>query len=207
MAGSNNKNSNSKVGKLFRHPALLAFFVCLIIFVSANITSAVKRSGALAASAPTPAFSEWLTQLNTFHARKNGYPPSLVELEREVWMPQRASAGEESKTTRLEYGSRMFLFDNYAYLYQRDAQDPHICSLWAVPQGERYKEGNTFFILVTPKSVTAWQGGALDPDQIRAIPTAARPTGEDMARLGMYKQASAPDTQKSRSFFGRLFNF
>jgi hypothetical protein len=201
-----NKNSNSKVGKLFRHPTLLLFFVCLIVFVVANVYSSQKGSGALAAAPPDPSISEWLTNLNTYHARKNSYPPSLVELEREVWMPARASAGEESKTTRLEYGPRMFLFNNYAYLYQRDAQDPHICSLWAVPQGERYKEGNTFYVLITPQSVTAWRGGALDPDQIRAIPKAARPTGEDMARLGMYKVSSVPDAQKSSSFFGRFFN-
>lgn len=190
----NNKNSTSKLGQLFRYPTLLVFIVSFAVFAGANVYVTFKaESAAKAAGPPQPALADWLTQLGTYYGRKASYPPTLIELEREVWMPQRK--GEDAKTTKLEYGPRMFLFDNYAYLYTRDAGDANVCSLWAVPQGEHYKEGNTFYLLITPKSVTAWRGGALTVDQMRSIPKAARPTGEEMARLGMYKQNAVPETK------------
>ncbi len=186
--------------RLFRYPSALMFIVCAAVLLFSHLTSAFVREEVYKGSAPVPSFISWLTDLNAYHSRFAAYPPSLLELERDVWRPNWQKKGDTSPTSVLEHGTRMYLHDNYAYIYQRDIANTSVCSLWAVPQGERMNEGNTHFLLITPTSTTAWRGATLTPEQIHGIPTAARPTGEDMARLGMFKQKDVPDTKSKWSF-------
>jgi hypothetical protein len=197
--------SGGSLTRIFRYPSILMTVICALTLVGTQIYAANKRGELYEASVPQPAFDAWLADLSGFHSRKAGYPASLVELENEIWMPAREKSGQPAKS-QLEHGPRMFLYGNYAYLYQRDKADASICSLWAIPQGARFKEGHTFYLLITPKSVTAWKGTAMTVDQMRAIPTAARPTGEQMAQLGMFKQSAVPETRKKKSFPFNLFN-
>lgn len=197
MADQLKPKSRSVFGRMFQQPSLLVLIICVLILFGTNIFAKYSAPGALYSTKPTPALGQWFADLNAYHAHFSAYPNSLRELEKEIWMSSRKSAGKPGGT-QLQHGPRMFLYGDYAYLYQRDERDPSICSVWAVPQGEHYKEGNTYFELITPKSITEWKGAALTPDQMRAIPTAARPTGEQMAGLGMFKQVVVSDTKPKK---------
>jgi hypothetical protein len=191
--------------RIFRYPVVLMTLVCALTLGGAYIYSIFAADKAYAAAAPQPALEGWLSDLNGYHSRKYAYPPDLRDLEKEIWIPSRS--GPNANVSQLQYGPRMYVKYGYAYLYQRDSDDASICSLWAVPQGERYKEGSTYFWLITPKTVNEWRGPALTVDQMKAIPPAARPTGEQMAQLGMTKQASVMHTTEDRGILAALRSF
>ncbi len=199
-SGSMKPKSGNRLVKIFKYPSLLMFVICAFVLIGANVYATFKNEAVFDASVPQPALDVWFADLNAYHSRFSSFPASLVELEREIWIPARISKGKSSES-QLEFGKRMFVFANYAYLYQRDAADESICSVWAIPQGERFKEGYTYYELITPKSVTEWRGAALTVEQMRSIPAVARPTGEDMARLGMFKQKNVTDTKKKGGLF------
>lgn len=187
---------------LFKFPSFLMLIICALVLLGVNLYGAYAQSEAAALSKPMPALDTWFADLNAYHSRFSAYPPSLIELEKEIWIPARQAKGKSTES-QLEHGPRMYLYGDYAYLYQRDT-DASICSVWAIPQGARYKEGFTYYELITPKSITEWRGAALTTDQMRAIPAEARPTGEQMARLGMYKQREVTDTKKKRGLSSLL---
>lgn len=198
--------SQSLLGGLFRNPSLLILIICGFLYFGTRIYAHYSTEGVLYSSKPVPALRQWFADLQGYHARFASYPPSLRELEKEIWMPARKSAGKSTET-QLQHGPRIYIYGDYAYIYQRDANDASICSVWAVPQGEHYKEAYTYYELITPKSITEWRGGALTPEQMRAIPASARPTGEEMAKLGMFRQREVTDTKpKKKGGLLSIFN-
>lgn len=158
---------------------------------------------------PVIAKDGWVGDLRAYHGAEGKFPETLVELEKRIWTPRRVKNGENPaalKQSVLSDGQRMYMKNNYVYIYYRDA-DPHVCGVWAIPVGENRTKGNTYLFVITLSAVDEYKGAALSDEMYKLLPRKALPTPMELVKLGMTKQKpSAEGSQPARKKGGGLMN-
>lgn len=204
------KRTKDPLKKRRMRPTYIVLLVCIVIAIGARVYASRMYVEEQSANVPKLALNTWVGDLRAYYMQKGAFPESLVKLEAEVWLPRRKGGQPKDSpppASVLQSGPRMLLSHNYLYLYTRDEKNPLVCSVWAIPQGEKRSEANTVFLIVTVKSVEHWRGAALSDEQYKAIPNRTIPTYEEMARLGMTKQAANLQGPQQKSIWQRILPF
>lgn len=164
---------------------LLAVLALTALISSIAVKVIVERRERLLTEQITPKLNteRWHKDLLLYHDKTGKFPSNFRELEILIW-----NNGDAKKESLLTNGENLYVFDNYMYLYYADGANGQICSLWAVPIGEKKSEANTFLVLLTPKSYQTWKGLPLSDNDLDRIPKKAIPLDTELARLGMSKQ-------------------
>ncbi|MBA3713415.1 MAG: hypothetical protein H0W76_13355 [Pyrinomonadaceae bacterium] len=164
--------------------------VLVVAATAAFIVSGVWASQQEAAELPQIGLNRVVKDLRLYHKKFGRFPATFQDIQ--VRVRKRPSSD------RLGDAGRSFTKDNYYYLLS--AVDPHAATLWAIPIGDKYKEGTSYFIVVRPTTVEQWKGAALDIDEIALL--RGNPTPAQLAHTGLTKQPT-PALKKR----GGLFSF
>lgn len=182
--------------------------LCVLLAIGSRVYAGYVSSEKEKQGTPVLALNSWISDLKAFYVKQARYPRDLSELEQVVWIPRVMKGNRNSnaeKPSLLTNGKRLFIKDNYLYIYTAHA-DLQYCSVWAVPLGDKRNEPGIYtnFILLSSKDLEQiWRGPAMEDEQIKNIPTQAIPSEYDMARLGMSKQQKSKGEKKS--FWDSIF--
>ncbi len=209
---SESTSSSSSINPLKRRN-FKAVYILLALAVAVAIGSRVYASYVYTQEqthgVPKLALNTWIGDLRAYHMKTGTFPENLIKLEDVVWRPRRIGKSLDPAllhSSVLANGDRIYMKNNYAYVYGRSA-NPHICSVWAIPIGDRQDDANTIFVIVTLTSVDVWKGAIISREQYNELPHDAIPTNEQMARLGMAKQMPTLSAKQSGNLFQRLLPF
>lgn len=165
----------------------MTFVVTLLLLVLTGLAwgySAYERSAAEDAKLPKPALNKILKDLRAYHKTQGRFPESFEEVQSEVWkLPRPPRFGDKGQS---------FTMRNYYYLLTRIT--PHAATVWAAPINEKYREGNTFFLVVYLDREEVWKGAALEPKDFVGLPT--NPTEFQLVTMGLTKQESRQKPQE-----------
>lgn len=168
----------------------ITFIVTLLLLVSAvgvYVYAAYQESAKEKAAQPVPALNRVMADLRKFHKEQGRFPLTFREVQEKLWkLPRSPAFGDEG---------RSFTMGNY--YYSLGYMDEHKVTIWAVPVGPRYKEGNSFFMVLTLTIQDYWKGPALELAQTAAL--SPNPTETQLAGLLMIHQETPgkPQTQPS----------
>jgi hypothetical protein len=173
----------------------MTFVVTLVLLLGAGLSwwvSVYQRQAALDAKLPKANLGKILKDLRAYHKAKGKFPESFEDVQREVWKLERAP--------RMGDKGHSFTMRNYYYLLTQIT--PHAATVWAAPINERFREGNTYFLVVFHDREELWKGAALEPHEFATLP--ANPTEYQLATMGLTKQPTkdkqpqAPKTSSAK---------
>lgn len=197
-----NTGSNDKSPRKFRIPRLsyIWLIICAIVAGGAHLYSSYGYAEAKSADVPQLAANSWIGDLRAYHEKTGAFPPSLAELEDQIWRPRKAGGKVDPNAPKISVldNPHIYARNSYVYVYWR-SDNPHVSSVWCVPVGENRTKANTVFVILTPDNYEQWRGAALSEDMFQYIPRHAIPTQLEMARLGMTKQINKPGNEKPKS--------
>jgi hypothetical protein len=186
-----NAKENEPGKKRNIYGTLLMLVFAALLAIAGRLYAAHDANQQLAAQTPQLAAKTLSLDLRLFAQKKNRFPVDWVELEDVLWRPRRNQGREESpRVSILSNGPRLYLRDNYLYLYT--FANDKTCTFWAVPRGPLRESSQTVFVLVTPQTLESWRGPALADEAVSKIPQGGLPTFEQMALLAMSKEQTQP---------------
>ena len=157
----------------------MSFVVTLILLVLTGLTygyTAYQHNADEEAKVPKPALNKIIKDLRGYHKGQGRFPDTFEQLQDQVW--------KYPKPPRFGDKGQSFTMRNYYYLLSQIT--PHAVTVWAAPINEKYREGNTFFLVVYADREEVWKGPALEPNEFAALP--ANPTEYQLATMGLTKQ-------------------
>jgi hypothetical protein len=134
---------------------------------------------------PRLKLSSLVRDIRKFEALTGRVPRSFKELESHVWKHAKGKPV-------FDLNGAAYTFANYFYLFH--GIDARTVTVWAVPVGPRRDETSTHFVVVSPESVAAWKGASLRLDDLAGL--TANPTAQELARLGLIRQAGQHDANR-----------
>lgn len=174
-----------------RFKGKITILVTLLMLVLTGMTYAYvshQEGKAEDAKLPKPSLNKLLKDFRVYHKNVGRFPETFEAVQEEVWKLKRAPAFGDK--------GRSFTMRNYYYLMERIT--PHATTLWAAPINEKFREGNTFFLVVYPDREEIWKGPALEPGEFASLP--ANPTEYQLSTMGLTKQlASAKNSNGKNS--------
>lgn len=200
MAGALGPKQKNPLKRHFPRFSYVMLAVCVLVAVFSRVYVSYGFAQGKDEAVPVLAANSWIGDLRAYHSMHGGFPPTLVELERDIWIPRRTGGRPDPNSPQISSleNPHVYTKNNYVYIYWI-ADNPHVCSLWCVPIGEDRTKANTVFVIITADNYEQWRGAALSEEMFQYIPRHAIPTQLEMSRLGMYKQDKKPGGVQKRS--------
>jgi hypothetical protein len=165
----------------------ITFWVTLALLVLTGLSYGYmnyQRSAAEDAKLPKPSINKLIKDLRGYHKNIGQFPDTFIQVQDSVWkLPQPPVFGDNGQS---------FTMHNYYYLLNKVT--PHAATLWAAPFNERFREANTFFLVIYEDHEEVWKGPALEPKEFTTLP--ANPTSFQLTTMGLTKQDNPATRQK-----------
>jgi len=170
MRGVENKARTSK----FRL-SYASLLVAIVVYVGAWGFAAYSAHARAASLLPRPVMIKPLLAALAHHQRSaREFPATLADMR----------SGKTLRGAVVSNDGRSFTASHYYFLYTRT--DRNVCTLWAVPTGEKKDVASSFFLVVRPTGVQKFKGAAISAEEMNRLKGA--PSYAELNYLGLVEQ-------------------